>query len=84
MRGRGDLQVREQPQQGHVGQRLAARGYDRKQFFALRLAHTEEFLDRRAVEVSGCHGTQGAEDFGKPMKPGGLGGHGGSSRSTTC
>ena len=24
------------------------------------LAHTEELLDRRAVEVSGCHGTQGA------------------------
>ena len=42
------------------------------------LAHTEELLDRRAVEVSGCHGTQGAEDFVKSMKPGGLGGHGGT------
>ena len=41
------------------------------------LAHTEELLDRRAVEVSGCHGTQGAEDFVKSMKPGWLGGHGG-------
>ena len=40
------------------------------------LAHTEELLDRRAVEVSGCHGTQGAEDFVKSMKPGWLGGHG--------
>ena len=37
------------------------------------LAHTEELLDRRAVEVSGCHGTQGAEDFVKSMKPGGFG-----------
>ncbi len=45
-------------------------------------AHTEELLDRPAVEVSGCHGTQGAEDFVKSMKPGGLGGHGGSSCST--
>ena len=48
------------------------------------LAHTEELLDRRAVEVSGCHGTQGAEDFIKSMKAGGLGGHGGISCSTTC
>ena len=39
------------------------------------LAHTEELLDRRAVEVTGCHGPQGAEDFFKSMKPGGLGGH---------
>ena len=46
------------------------------------LAHTEELLDRRAVEVRGCHGTQGAEDFVKSMKPGGLGWHGGSSCST--
>ena len=46
------------------------------------LAHTEECLYRRAVEVSGCHGTQGAEDFIKSMKPGGLGGHGGISCST--
>ena len=43
------------------------------------LAHTEELLDRRAVEVSACHGTQGGEDFVKSMKPGGLGGHGGIS-----
>ena len=42
------------------------------------LVHTEELLDRRAVEVSGCHGTQGAEDFVKSMKAGGLGGHGGT------
>ena len=28
-------------------------------------AHTEELLDRRAVEAGGCHGTQGAEDFVK-------------------
>ena len=42
------------------------------------LTHTEELLDRRAVEVSGCHGTQGAEDFVKSMKPGVLGGHGGT------
>ena len=48
------------------------------------LAHTEEFLYRRAVEVSGCHGTQGAEDFVKSMKPSGLAGHGASHRSTTC
>ena len=41
-------------------------------------AHTEELLDRRAVEVSGCHGTQVREDFVKSMKPGGLGGHGGT------
>ena len=27
------------------------------------LAHTEEFLYRRAVEVSGCHGTQGGRGF---------------------
>ena len=47
-------------------------------------AHTEELLDRRAVEVSGCHGTRGAKDFVKWMKPGGLGGHGGSSCSATC
>ena len=40
------------------------------------LAHTEEPLDRRAVEVSGCHGTQGAEDFIKSMKPGWLGENG--------
>ena len=49
----------------------------------LNMAHTEELLDRRAVEVRGCHGTQGAEDFVKSMKPGVLGGHGGSSSSTT-
>ncbi len=48
------------------------------------LAHTEELLDRQAVEVSGCHGTQVREDFVKSMKPGGLGGHSGSSSSTTC
>ena len=46
------------------------------------LAHTEELLDRRAVEVSGFDGTQGAEDFFKSMKPGWLGGPGGSSSST--
>ena len=46
------------------------------------LAHTEELLDRRAVEVRGCHGTQGAEDFVKSMKAGGLGGPVGSSCST--
>ena len=47
-------------------------------------AHTEELLDRRAVELSGCHGPQGAEDFVKSMKAGGLGGHGGIFCSTTC
>ena len=46
------------------------------------LAHTEELLDRRAVEVTGCHDPQGAEDFFKPLKPGELGGHRGSSYST--
>ena len=46
------------------------------------LAHTEELLDRPAVEVSGFDGQQVCEDFGKPMKPGWLGGHGGSSCST--
>ena len=44
---------------------------------AVALAHPKQSLDRRAVEVSGCHGTQGAEDFVKSMKPGGLGGPGG-------
>ena len=29
---------------------------------AAALAHPKRFLDRRAVEVRGCHGTQGAED----------------------
>ena len=48
----------------------------------LNMAHTEQFLDRCAVEVSGCHGPQGGKDFFKSMKPGGLGGHGGSSCST--
>ena len=42
------------------------------------LAHTEELLDRRAVEVSGCHGTQVCEDFVKSMKAGWLGGPGGA------
>ena len=55
---------------------------DRHDLSCAALAHTEEFLDRRAVEVSACHGTQGAEDFVKSMKAGGLGGHGGSSCST--
>ena len=36
-------------------------------------AHTEELLDRRAVEVSGCHGPQGGKDFVKSMKPGWFG-----------
>ena len=31
-------------------------------------AHTEELLDRRAVEAGGCHGPRGAEDFVKSMK----------------
>ena len=48
------------------------------------LAHTEELLDRRAVEVSGCHGPQGAKDFVKPVKPGGFGRARGDSCSTTC
>ena len=48
------------------------------------LAHTEEFLDRLAVEAGGFDGPQGVEDFGKSMKPGGLGGYGGISFSTTC
>ena len=46
------------------------------------LAQTEEFLDRRAVEVSGCHRTQGAEDFIKSMKPNRLGRHSGLLPST--
>ena len=37
------------------------------------LTHTEELLDRQAVELSECHGTQGAEDFVKSMKPGRVG-----------
>ena len=37
---------------------------------AAALAHPKQFLDRRAVEVSGCHGTQVREDFVKSMKPG--------------
>ena len=41
-------------------------------------AHTEELLDRRAVELSGCHGPQGGENFFKSMKAGGLRGHGGT------
>ena len=45
-------------------------------------AHTEELLDRQAVEVGESDGPQGAEDFFKSMKPGGLGGHLGSSCST--
>ena len=45
-------------------------------------AHTEEFLDRQAVEVSGCHGPRGAEDFVKSLKASGLGGHGGIFCST--
>ena len=48
------------------------------------LAHTEELLDRQAVEVRGFDGPQGCEDLVKSMKPGGLGGHGGSFCSTTC
>ena len=47
-------------------------------------AHTEELLDRRAVEVSGCHGPQGGKDFVKSMKPGGFGRAWGDSCSTTC
>ena len=39
-------------------------------------AHTEELLDRRAVEVSGCHGPRGGKDFVKSMKPSRLGGTG--------
>ena len=31
-----------------------------------------------------CPCSQGVEDFVKPLKPSGLGGHGGSSCSTTC
>ena len=42
------------------------------------LAHTEELLDRQAVEVSGCHGPRGGKNFIKPLKPGWLGGHGGT------
>ena len=45
---------------------------------AAALAHPKQFLDRQAVEAGGCHGTQGAEDFIKSFKPGGLGGHGGT------
>ena len=45
-------------------------------------AHTEEFLDRRAVEGGGCHSPQGGKDFVKSLKPGGLGGPGGRSYST--
>ena len=55
---------------------------DRHDLSCAALAHTEELLDRRAVEVRGCHGTQGAEDFVKSMKPGWLGGNWGSSCST--
>ena len=42
-------------------------------------AHTEELLDRQAVEAGGFDGTQGAEDFVKSLKLGWLGGgHGGA------
>ena len=73
----------------HTLVRAAARSKDPEAPRARRWAHTEELLDRRAVEVSGCHGTQGAEDFVKSMKPGWLGagmgwGVGGGSCSTTC
>ena len=62
--------------------RVAAKPEARHDLSCAALAHTEELLDRQAVEVRGCHGTQGAEDFVKSMKPGWLGGHGGSSYST--
>ena len=42
------------------------------------LAHTEEFLYRRAVEAGGCHGPQDGKDFFKPVKAGWLGGPGGT------
>ena len=41
-------------------------------------------LMARAVEVSGFDTLQQCKDFVKSMKPGWLGGHGGSSCSTTC
>ena len=47
-------------------------------------AHTEEFLYRRAVEVSGCHGTQGGRGFRQVDETRLVGRARESSCSTTC
>ena len=47
------------------------------------LADAERFLDRLAVEMACVDLAERLEDFIKSMKPGGLGGHGGDSCSTT-
>jgi hypothetical protein len=39
------------------------------------LAHTKEFLNRQAVEVTGFHPAQHFQNFVKPMKPRWLGRH---------
>ena len=45
---------------------------------ARRWRTRKSFSTACAVEVSGCHGPQGGKDFVKSMKPGWLGGHGGT------
>ena len=45
---------------------------------AWRWRTRKSFWTARAVEVSGFDGQQICEDFVKSMKPGGLGGHGGT------
>ena len=47
------------------------------------LAHSKQPPDGQTVEIAGVEAPQQCKDFVKSMKPGGLGGHGGSSCSTT-